>query len=804
MALNGENKFYIHRDALIALEFDKILEYLAAHTHSPLTREKFLNTYPLTNVTEIDRQLSLVSELRAILDFDDAFPMEDFDDIRSCLKKARIAGNFLEPAEFLKIRRMAILARQIRSYFTERSQKYLLLEKLAENLAILTPLEKEIERIIDENSHTVKDRASSKLAQLRREILSSQDHIRKRVESIQRDWAGQGHLQEALITLRDDRFVLMVKEQHRHRIKGVVHDQSASGATLFIEPLETIEMSNQLRQLQLAERREVERILIALTDTVREQAEGLENNLRIVIDFDHIYTRADFSRAISGCQPQINTQNRLHLLTARHPLLILKYGKPEKVIPVTLEMGEKFFTLIISGPNAGGKTVTIKTIGLLALMLQSGLHVPVFPDSEIPIFSAIFADIGDLQSIENDLSTFSSHIQKLTLITEKAVPNALVLIDEIGAGTDPEEGAALAASILEKLTKIRCITIATTHHGALKAFAYETPGVENGSMEFDTHSFKPTYHFRMGIPGSSYAFEIAQRFGLATDIIENARQFVGVEKQKVENLIIDLDQRLRQESQRVHDLEQQQKQLDELTRRYEQKLAELNQNQRKLKQQAIEEAEKIIRQANALIEHSIQEIREQKASRPTIQHVKKELKQHQERLETEAQKIKITTPEKVLRPVSPDQITSGLRLLWKKFNQKARVIEGLDSSGKVMIETGHVKVRVPLNELAALNESEAPATVHDPIVRFDMPSTFSTEIDLRGLRAEEAIQKVDKFIDEALLVGLQEIRIIHGKGTGALKDTINQFLNKHPAVKTQRQGEWNAGAAGVTVVTLKH
>lgn len=803
-ALKGENSFSVNAESQKILEFHKILEYVAGRAHASLTAEVILNSAPLVDQTEIEQRLTEVTELRAILDFDDPFPMESFDNIHPALKKARIVGVFLEPTELIRIKHVLLLARRIAQFFHLRPAKYPRVESLAAQIAEFPELEHQIDKIIDESSLLVRDQASKELARIRREIAGTESRIRQKIDSVMRDWAGRGFLQESLVTIRDGRPVLMVKEHFRNRARGMVHDQSASGATLFMEPLETLELNNHLRQLGLAETREIQRILIELTDQVRAVQPEVSHNLDLLVKFDLLYTSAGFSRQINGVQPLLNTENRLNLLTARHPLLLLKMGRPEKVVPLNLTMGDEFLTLIISGSNAGGKTVALKTLGLLALMVQTGFHIPVFPDSEIPIFEDIFADIGDSQSIENDLSTFSSHIQKLKLITRQATRRTLVLLDELGAGTDPEEGAALASAILLRLTDLGCLTIATTHHGALKIFAFETDRIENASMQFNSESLEPTYRLQMGIPGSSYAFEIAQRFGLSAKIIETARKFLGQEKRKVENLIVELENRIQAQEKIQRELDLKQTELDRLTKLYQENMEALNREKRKHQKKAVEEAERIVHQANALVEQTIKEIRQENASRQVIQKAKIQLEKERTEIAAEILKLGPEPDESKYIALDAKNVKIGEEVFWKKYQSVVTILEPFDNSGKVLVEAGHLKIRVPLSELSqASRKQKKMALASVPLTRYDLPENISYEIDLRGHRAEEAVFKLDKFIDQALLVGLPEIRILHGKGTGALKVAISEYLRTHPAVKNQKEAAWNDGAAGVTLVEFK-
>ncbi len=790
-------------ETLQILEFDRILEILAEKTHSEMTRNLLLELEPSTDPEVIKNQLGRVSEFRKILDANEYFPISRFENIQHALKKAAMVGNYLEPIELLEIKNILFITRRIFKFFQEQSDSLPLLLADSKQIEPLPQIEERILKTIDERSRSVRTDASPRLAKIRHEIETTRERIRKKIEAIQRQWGQEGFLQEAIITTRDERYVLIIKEQSRHRARGIVHDQSASGASLYIEPLETVEYNNQLRQLFLAEKREIEQILINLTDSIRGNEIQIQQNFETLLLFDDFYARALFSRSIDGCEPLLNLNHQLNLLSARHPLLILKYGSSSQVIPLNLNIGKSFNTLLISGPNAGGKTVALKTIGLIALMFQSGLHVPVFPDSELPIFKNIFADIGDSQSLENDLSTFSSHIQKLNLIINEATPESLIILDEIGSGTDPEEGSALASAILKYLTQLGSLTISTTHHGSLKAFAFETHGVENGSMEFNTDSLKPTYNFRLGIPGSSYAFEIAQRFGIPGKIIDEARHFLGAEKRKIENLIIDLDHRIQEQRQLLKDLNIKQSKVDALLKLYQEKTNEIQREEKKLKKKAVAEAEEMIARASALIEKTVKEIREQNASKAAIKQAQEMLGQQRQALHQENKNLATPDQSPEYRTIELNQLEPGQEVLWKKFNQLVRIVDITDNSDRVLIEAGHLKIRVPLEELVQLSGKKKRKYPHSALTNYQMPERISSEIDIRGQRAEDALIEVDKYLDQALLAGFEEVRIIHGKGTGALKDIISQFLRKHPQVREYREAAWNAGAAGVTIVTFK-
>jgi len=781
------------------LEFDKILIYLSSTTVSPLGEELVQAITPSTDFTRIQEKLSEVTEMRALTDFDDPFPIYGLDDIRIPLKKAALAGNYLSLDELVHVLGTLVVFRNLTGYFKIRKDKYPLLNRIASGLSSFMNIEKELNRCININTNELYDRASPDLARIRKAIGTSQHKIRKKMDEMVLSFSHKKYLQENVVTIRDGRLVLMVKDEHRQQVKGIIHDQSATGATLFIEPMETLELNNQIRALLLEEKREIDKILLELTGLIRNEQEAIQRSLTAAAQLDFIHAKAQLSAKLDGYQPRLNSGNRMTIIDGRHPLLILKYGAKNKVVPLSLMIGEDFNTLIITGPNAGGKTVALKTIGLLSLMVSCGLHVPVTIDSEMCIFQHIFSVIGDQQSIENDLSTFSSHIEKLKYIVDHVSRQDLVIIDEIGSGTDPEEGAALAIAILEKLTKVGCISLISTHQGALKAFAHETERVENGSMEFNAETLQPTYRFRLGLPGSSYAFEIAQRWGLPENIITRSRQLVGVEKHRLENLLVDLEKNLTQYQERLQELHQQRGELDHLTKTYQEKRRELLEHEKSLKKKAVEETNKILSSANAAVELAIKEIREQQASREAIKEAKNLLESEQAKIKEIQQQLDHDYSPPQAEPL--EEIAIGKQVLWKDYNTKGIILSEVDAANRVLIDTGGVKIRVAVSELQQI--APTATTPRKISVKFEHESNAHPEIDLRGLRAEEAIQQTEKFIEEALLAGLETVTIIHGKGTGALRKSIHSFLEQHPHVKTKELAEWNQGGTGVTVVKLR-
>ncbi len=793
----SENDF----SAAPLLELDKILEQIAGVALCPISAAQIRALRPLAEADQIQRRLDEVSEMRAVLDFDEHFPLNPFPDLRPALQHLGIANRPLEIHQLIELAHFLAGVRRVRHYLITRREKYPLLAEIAQPLTALQEVETAVENAISFTDGSVKDSASPVLARVRKEIRRAMTEARERLQSIVKKLAARDMLQEEVITFRDGRLVLMLKDEYRSRVAGLVHDESASGRTLFVEPMESVEMNNRIRQLQSAEREEIERILLELSNRLRLHLPKVQENLQRLVQLDAIHAKAHFSRQLDGAAPQLQKNGRLRLAGARHPLLLLSSKKTrEQVVPLDLELGGETVTLILTGPNAGGKTVTLKTVGLLSLMTLCGLHIPAQSESEMPVFRRIFVDIGDRQSIEEDLSTFTSRLARVVEILRHAREGDLALVDEIGSGTDPEAGAALAIAVLQELTRRRCMTLVTTHHGALKSFAHETPGVANGSMAFDRETLRPTYQFRPGVPGASYAFEIAERLGLQKEVIDTASRLVGKEKGNVENLLAELEAKLSEQRQSAEKLKLEETRFTALAKLYEDRLNALKAQERELKQKAVAESEAILQRANAAIEKAVREIREQAASREAIQSAKKELQTAQSEITQEKRRLAPATPmaEAPLQDAQP-----GLRVKWLKQNALATVLEPPDSSRRVLIEIGALRARVPLAELRPHDAPAPPSLEKLPkISSIDSPAALP-EIDLRGMRVDEALAAVDKFLDEALLAGWNEVRLIHGKGTGALRQSISNFLKKHPQTQRFHEAAMGEGDYGVTVVELK-
>ncbi len=790
-----------------ALEFHKVLQYLAGFALSAPGAEALLQLRPQQHRATIQTLLDETSEMRGWLDAGEALPLSALPDLRATLKHLQISGRALATRELIDLATFLGVARRTRGFIATRREQCPSLAEIVQSMVNLQAEEHAVESAISFVDGSVKDSASPTLARLRKEISRATAEARDTLNHIAKKLASRDMLQENMVTLREGRLVLMLKDEYRHRVDGLIHDESASGKTLFLEPMESVAINNRIRQLQSAEREEIERILLMLSERFRNVLPALHENFKRMTQLDVIHAKARASQMFHAHAPQLHEAARLQLLSARHPLLLLRNegnATPQKVIPLDLQLGahahDEIFTLIISGPNAGGKTVALKTVGLLAMMALSGLHIPADPDSEIPLIENFFVDIGDRQSIEDDLSTFTSHMSRLVEILKQAHAGDLILIDEIGAGTDPEAGAALAVTILKELNARGCLSIVTTHHGALKSFAQNERGVRNGSMDFDQASLKPTYRFRPGLPGASYAFEIAARLGLDESLIAQARERVGSDKSKIESLLADLQTQLSEQQQRATSMQLEEQKLHEARQRYEEKWAQFKAHEQRLKKEAVASAEQLLQNANAALEKAIREVREQNASREAIRAAKENLQTLRAHVEVEQKQInRVVVEEETAAPVT--SLQPGVQVKWLKQNTLATVLEMPDASGKVLLGIGSMRARVALEELRATAQPTPRTLTHLPQAKpAGAQRTF--ELDLRGMRFDEAMTELDKYLDDVLLAGWSEVRIIHGKGTGALRKGVMDYLKNHSAVRSFRTAAMGEGDYGVTVVEL--
>lgn len=782
------------------LDYTPVLDLIKGAALSPFASEALGDLRFMQHKGEIEIELTRVCELRDILINAAPFPLQ-VQNIEGDLEIAGVDGNLLSCEALVRIADTLATCRKLRDYLAKRKDANPELWGIALKIATYKDLEHELAAKVDFQAVQLKDTASPTLNQIRKEIARAEQAARKTLDNLFRKYAEKGYMQDSAMTITDGRLVFPVKSEHKNRIKGVVHNQSATGATFFIEPLESLQINNEIQHLKTRENREVERILRQLTALIHAELPGVRKNFNILVQFDVIHAKATFARDFNCVQPSFNDNNTIYILEGRHPLLRLHKKTADQVVPLNIKIDGDIKTLIISGPNAGGKSVAMKTVGLFALMLQSGIPIPAEPDSSMPVFDEIFADIGDFQSIEDDLSTFTSHIKGLCRILQDANSHSLVLLDEIGVGTDPNEGSALSIALLEELTRRGCKTLATTHHGNLKVFAFESDGVENGSMELDPETLQPSYRFKAGVPGSSYALEISRRMGLPENILSRSQEILGEKKYRVDRMLMELDKKSQKSQKLVDKLELDKIRLEGLSRLYRDKLEAVNREERMRRQEALEKAQAVLEASNALIEKTVREIREKQADKVAISSAKHAIKQQKDRILEELDELDETGFED--KPSTSFTLANGMDVLWKTQNKVGTIIKIQEGEEKVLLQVGSMNFWVPRRELAPAPQTKArqPARAS---VRIDTApkSDVLPEIDVRGHLLDEAVEKVDKFLDDAVLAGWGEVRIIHGKGTGALRRGLADFLETHARVKNKKIGAWNEGDLGVTIVEL--
>lgn len=776
------------------LEFDKVLARLAEHAHSELGKERARELVPSTDREVIKRWQAETTEGRELLRLDPVAELGGWHDVRQAVARAaRFA--VLSAEELLAVGETLAASRRIKKFFAEKSSRYPLLNELAEALTIQAQLEKNILRAILPGGE-IADDASPELLQIRRGLARAQNRVRERMESIIRSSENQKYLQDPIITIRNDRYVVPVKQEYRNQIPGIVHDQSASGATLFIEPMAAVEANNEVRRLMVAEQQEIQKILVELSNGVSAIAEDLTITMDALGQLDFIMAKARYSRTLNALSPTIIDGARVDIKKGRHPLL------GEDAVPATISLGKDFRTLVITGPNTGGKTVTLKTVGLFTLMTQSGLHIPAEAGSEMGIFNQVFADIGDEQSIEQSLSTFSSHMTNIVNILNRADTGSLVLLDELGAGTDPTEGAALARAILEELHGRGACTIATTHYSELKNYAYTTPGVENASVEFDVETLRPTYRLLIGRPGRSNAFEISARLGLQPAIVQRARQFLTTEQVQVADLINKLEQTQQAAERDREEAAILRRESEEIKERYRQLEEQLREKREAILEKAYEEASKLVRASRLEAEEAVKELRA-KLAQANARDREEAIKQARQKLQRVTSKVAAKEPERTTPGEIPSQVKPGEQVFLPKYNQKAYVLSV--SGDNVQVQVGIMKMFVPLKELRRVNELRVTAHGQSQVgqVYMDKAKSIETSLDLRGMTTDEALLEIEKYLDDAFIAGLSSVILIHGKGTGALRAAVHRELKNNPQVKSFRLGEAGEGGAGATVVNLK-
>ncbi|MGM0396236.1 MAG: endonuclease MutS2 [Bacillota bacterium] len=792
----------MNQKTLHVLEFYKIREMLVEKAESTPGKNIAKELMPITEPNEIEYSQNETNEALTLLLRRGNPPLFGINRVTEDVRRAELGG-MLHPGPLLRIGESLRVARALKNYMKDTredgSEGYRIIGEMIESLGVYKSLEESIQNaIISEDE--ISDNASSSLRNIRRQIRAKNDGIRDKLNSMISSPAYKKYLQDAIVTMREGRYVIPVKHENKGNVPGLVHDISSSGATAFIEPMAVVELNNQLRELEVKEREEIERILLELTGMVAEEAEGIRSNELILSRLDFAFAKGKLALAMNATKPLFNKKGYINIKKGRHPLL------GDNVVPIDVYIGDEFNTLIITGPNTGGKTVTLKTVGLFTLMGQSGLHIPGDYNSELAIFNKVYADIGDEQSIEQSLSTFSSHMTNIVDILEGVDENSLVLFDELGAGTDPTEGAALAMSILDHLRTMGIRSLATTHYSQLKVYALTTDNVRNASVEFDVETLSPTYKVLIGVPGKSNAFEISKRLGLQDYIIDRARELLTKENIEFEDVLqaMDRDRRLAEENK----VESERLRLDIENLREQLKKEQLKTDEmrEKILQRAKEEARQIVRNAKDNADLILDELKsisseidrdKSRRLQEAQDMLRKEIRDKEAQASTGIKEIKSKKPPKNLKVGETVEVLS--------LNQNGTVITPPDDKGNVEVQIGIMKVNVSITTLRRTEGKEQSASVEKgKAVKSRKAKAIKNELDIRGRNIEEGTYELDKYLDDAFISGLNEVYIIHGKGTGALRDGIKSHLKSHRLVKSQRSGKYGEGGDGVTVVELKN
>lgn len=776
------------------LEFSKVLELIRGKCLTPFGAEKAAAISPLFVKKEIDRKQRLVTEMKDIINFGIPFPLYRLEECREMISQTKVENIFIDPKEMLVILQLVKVSNELYRYNKDDRDNFPFLTEYLTALRAFPELKEEIERTIDEDGQ-VKETASKKLRTIRSELSESKRLIVNKLQQMLAKQSKQAGWQDDIVTLRNERYVIGVPTNKYQSDMGILHDRSQSGGTFYIEPKETVETNNKINMLHQDERIEIQRILKALTREIGSRAEALLENAQIIGELDIIHACGNFSNEIDGKQPVILDQPDFSFIDVRHPLLMKQFKNKSEVIPNSIALNENRQAILITGPNTGGKTILLKTVGLSILMAQSGLHISADEKSEVGIFFDIFADIGDEQSIELSLSTFSSHIKNIIDGLTGANGTTLILFDEIGAGTDPKEGSALAEAIIVDGINKKARMIVTTHYSQLKTLAMEYPELENGSLEFDKKTLAPTYRLRIGIPGSSYAVEIAERLGMPKDICQKAFSLLSSGEKSLDKLIGSLEEELKTIKQDKTELAEKLEKATQLEAYYRTQTEHLKKEVDTEKEKALAETTSFLASTRKEIEKLVSDIRTSQASEKSVKEFHKKLKASEQELRNQISKAK---PKEVIHSV----YHKGDAVEIIPLRQSGEIDE-LIGKEKAKVKVGNIFTTVNIRDLKKIAGEPTKTTKSRVKVSYEEDSGISREIHLRGMTVEEAIEKLEKFLDQAIISGLSQVYVIHGKGAGVLRRTLTDYLKNHKEVASVRLGDFNEGGAGVSVVRLR-
>ena len=791
----------MNQKALKTLEYDKIIHRLTGHAASTGAKERCEKLQPSSSLWEIERaQTQTADALRRVYQ-KGSVSFGGIRDVRGSIKRLQIGG-ILGMGELRQIMSLLETADKVKQYGAHENADEKA-DSLDESFGFLDPvpsLAKEIRRCILADDEMADD-ASPALFSIRRSMRQMNDKVHSTLTSMV-NGAMRTYLQDAVITMRDGRYCLPVKAEHRSQVPGMIHDQSATGSTLFIEPMAVVKLNNEFKELLLKEQQEMEKILSDLSEKAAAWADQITGDYDILVELDFIFAKAMLAKEMDAVRPIFNDQRRIRIKEGRHPLL-----DPKKVVPVTVRLGDDFRLLIITGPNTGGKTVSLKTVGLFTLMGQAGLHIPAFEGSELGVFDNVFADIGDEQSIEQSLSTFSSHMTTIVKILQEMDTNSLVLFDELGAGTDPTEGAALAVSILDHLQKQGIRTMATTHYSELKIYALSTEGVENACCEFDVESLRPTYRLLIGIPGKSNAFAISSRLGLPDFLIEDAKTHLSAKDENFEDVIAELEHsRVTLEKEQM-EIQSYKEEIRKLRNELQRKQENIDQRRDKLLKDANDKAAAILQEAKDYADETIKNFHKFGKANISIKDMEQQRSKLREKIDSAQSKSQTKNTAKPKKKVKADKLHIGDKVRVLSLNLEGTVSTLPNAKGDLFVQMGILRSQVNLKDLEYIGEAEQPYAAKSASgsgkIRMSKSALVSTEINLIGMTVDEAMGHLDKYLDDAYLAHVPSVRIVHGKGTGALRNAVHQQLKRSKYVKSFRLGTFGEGDAGVTIAEFK-
>ena len=791
----------MNEKALKTLEYDKIIEMLEGCATSTLGKDFCRNLRPLSNLTQIEVMQQETADALARIYKKGSLSFGGVKDIRGSLKRLEI-GSTLGTGELLALCALLENTNRAKAYGRGENEEEGTdsLEGMFEVLEPLTLLSGEIRRCIL-SEEEISDDASPGLRQVRRNMKNINDKIHSQLTSYISGGA-RTYLQDSVITMRNGRYCIPVKAEYKGQVPGMIHDQSSTGSTVFVEPMAVVKLNNDMRELEAKEQAEIEIILSNLSQQAAENLELIQDNLKILSQLDFIFARALLAKAQNATEPRFNREGIIDIKKGRHPLI-----DKHKVVPIDVRLGDGFDLLVVTGPNTGGKTVSLKTVGLLTLMGQSGLHIPAFDNSRLAVFRQVYADIGDEQSIEQSLSTFSSHMTNVVNFIEKADRDSLVLFDELGAGTDPTEGAALAIAILSHLHSQGIRTMATTHYSELKVYALSTQGVENASCEFDVETLQPTSRLVIGIPGKSNAFAISSKLGLPDYIIEKAKEQISQEDESFEDVLTSLEQSRKTIEAEQEEITRYKEEIQGLKARLEEKQDKLDQRKERILQEANEEAHRILREAKDYADQTMKLFNKSNQESLTVKELEEKRAQLRKKMDDTGKKMALKTPKQKKSTLTAKDVSLGDAVKVLSLNVKGTISSKPDAKGMVFVQMGILRSKVALSDLQLIDEPviTGPSLQRTGAgkIRMNKSASISPEINLLGKTVDEAVAELDKYLDDAYLSHLASVRVVHGKGTGALRKGVHNYLRRQKHVKDFHLAEFGEGDAGVTIVEFK-